>query len=288
MMASLKLHAKHARESMVNKKSPVPKYILTADGSIRVIWDLVNVVMLLYTCFEIPFSVVFVDSNCDWTWLSILNITIDCLFLVDIIITFFTAYDDDLGAQVTDHKLIAKKYLLGWFTPDIVSSVPVDKLACLAASLDTSQSNLLRLLKIVRFMKMARLFKILRMFKKWETISGSSGVSTILRLSKFVCFMIFVSHLSGCCWVLVVQLNDCWIYVGDAVHDGASKQSDLNVVCDCNYLVEPEGTCVEWNWMIKFDRELWYDDTRIGTKYLTSLYFTIVTLATVRSLTLLN
>ena len=259
---------------MSSKHSRI-KWVMPQDGRFRIGWDLLNVVMLLYTCFEIPFSAVFIDSNCEYTWHGIMNVVIDLFFLTDIVLVFFTAYDDDLGKEITDKRSIARRYLKSWFFPDLISSIPIDRIACLAGSLDEGQSSMLRLLKIIRFLKMARLFKILRMFKKWETLSGSTSVSTVIRLCKFLSFMIFVAHVCGCLWMLVVQLNDCRI-----PKNYGMAMMEYNAECSCFESLTP-GECMEWNWLVRYDQNLWEQKDAIAAKYLTSIYFTIVTLSTV-------
>ena len=51
---------------------------------------------------------------------------IDFMFLVDIIIIFNTGIYDDYLRIIESRKLIAKKYLKGWFTIDLVAIVPFD------------------------------------------------------------------------------------------------------------------------------------------------------------------
>ena len=74
-----------------------------------------------------PWQLAFVeDETVMWT---ILNAIIDFSFLIDIIITFFTAYfDEKLMHLVTDKKVIAKKYLKFWFWMDLLSIIPFDRI----------------------------------------------------------------------------------------------------------------------------------------------------------------
>ena len=64
--------------------------------------------------------------------------------------------------EVTDHGLIAKKYLKSWFIIDILSVVPID-LFLSHALLDGNQ--LLRVLRIGKLYKMMRLFRMVRALK---------------------------------------------------------------------------------------------------------------------------
>ena len=59
----------------------------------------------------------------------------DFFFFIDIIITFFTVYEDkEKMVEVTDKKQIAKNYLYGWFVLDFLSIVPIDMLISMTRS----------------------------------------------------------------------------------------------------------------------------------------------------------
>ena len=47
------------------------------------------------------------------------------LFFIDVILTFNTAILDDTNWTIEDNrKLIAKEYLVGWFTVDVLACFP--------------------------------------------------------------------------------------------------------------------------------------------------------------------
>ena len=52
----------------------------------------------------------------------------DLLFLMDILVVFNTAYYDDDVDLVDDRKQIAKTYVKGWFTIDLLAIIPFDKI----------------------------------------------------------------------------------------------------------------------------------------------------------------
>ena len=83
---------------------------------------------------------------------------VDCWFLLDVIINFFTGYHEPTGEYVNQRGRIVRKYLKGWFTLDFLSSIPADFIADLV-----SGSNDLATLRIVRMLRMARLLKLFRL-----------------------------------------------------------------------------------------------------------------------------
>lgn len=102
-VAFMKMRVSNAKIAALQKNHR-NRMVFNADGRIRVVWDLLNVIMLCWTCFEIPFTIVFLEDSCDWDWHAALNLMIDIFFLVDIVLTFFTTFIDDLGGIVADHK----------------------------------------------------------------------------------------------------------------------------------------------------------------------------------------
>ncbi len=76
-------------------------------------------ILLLYTASLMPYRISFIDSS------SIGNIVfdtcIDLLFITDIIINFFSAYEDSKLGLVISLKRIALKYFLTWFFFDVFS-----------------------------------------------------------------------------------------------------------------------------------------------------------------------
>lgn len=61
----------------------------------------------------------FIDDGVYVYWDEFDN-SIDFLFMVDIVITFFCSYYDEENNLVQDHKVIALNYLKGWFTIDLI------------------------------------------------------------------------------------------------------------------------------------------------------------------------
>lgn len=71
-----------------------------------------------------PYALAFLDTTDDlWT---ILNTIVDCVFLIDIIVNFHSAYYDKEFEMVDDKKTIVRGYLYSWFAIDLLSIVPFD------------------------------------------------------------------------------------------------------------------------------------------------------------------
>ena len=81
--------------------------------------------ILLMVSMIVPIRIAFTDEEpLEW---FIFYIVTDSIFLIEIVLNFFTTVSDELKVyEITDRKIIAKKYLKGWFWIDVISIAPID------------------------------------------------------------------------------------------------------------------------------------------------------------------
>lgn len=58
--------------------------------------------------------------------MQIFNTLIDLIFLMDIVITFFSSYERDDRREETSLSKIAINYLSAWFWIDLLATIPTD------------------------------------------------------------------------------------------------------------------------------------------------------------------
>lgn len=82
-----------------------------------------------------------------------------------------------LPQVILDPKKVALKYSRGWFTVDLISSLPVEYIFLIISSGATSPlTSATRLVKIIRIIKLISLIKLLRIsqmlrfFQRWEEV----------------------------------------------------------------------------------------------------------------------
>ena len=96
-------------------------YIIMPNSKFKTVWNIIVIVLLAYTSTFVPYQVAFVDQ--DSSFEVFLNYLVDLLFGVDILVNFFSAYEKNHRVE-TRLKPIAKNYLTGWFTLDLVATFP--------------------------------------------------------------------------------------------------------------------------------------------------------------------
>jgi potassium channel len=90
--------------------------------------------LMLYTAIYMPFRIAFIDDETDA--LIIIDWIIDCFFFMDIIINFFSAYEEADGHMQQNLKIIAMTYIRSWFAFDFIACFPFQLLDDSKSGLD--------------------------------------------------------------------------------------------------------------------------------------------------------
>ena len=77
-------------------------------------------------------------------------------------------------------KVVAKRYLFGWFVVDFVSSVPFDSITLIFTNGEASNSllkasralKIIRLAKLLSLLRLLRISRLLRFMQRWEDVSS--------------------------------------------------------------------------------------------------------------------
>ena len=142
-------------------------FIILPDSTVKLTWNVILAVMLLYTALVMPVRIFFFDTpSLGWT---IIERTIDALFWLDMLINFISAYVDENDNVVTDIKLIIKKYITGWFFFDLIACFPFELFTNSAGSILGQYNAVLRLLRLPR---LYRLVKVGKLFGALRLMSG--------------------------------------------------------------------------------------------------------------------
>lgn len=106
----------------IEKEQKIRWYIILPEGRVRVFWNSVVMLLLLYTSIFVPFQTAFVDS--DNQFYQDLDVFFDCMFILDFVLNFFMAYEDKDKKVEIRLKFIARNYLYTWLLLDLLSCIP--------------------------------------------------------------------------------------------------------------------------------------------------------------------
>jgi hypothetical protein len=186
-------------------------------------------VLIVYSVIVIPWRIGFdVDSEGPF---EVFDVGVDLMFALDMCLCFATGiYVEE--RLVTDLPAIRNQYLSTWFLPDLLSTVPIDKVAGAflggggggattyasdfvfrnASQLveDDIAGGALASLGLIRILRLARLLKLMRLLKLSKKASGVDVNDlinpAIRKLLSVLGKIIFIAHLLSCMWFGV---NEC-------------------------------------------------------------------------------
>ena len=74
------------------------------DSKFKNYWNIVIIVMLIYTASFVPYRIAYTDDNP--TSMIVIDTLMDLLFLFDLIMSFFTSYEDKKVGIEMRHRYI--------------------------------------------------------------------------------------------------------------------------------------------------------------------------------------
>jgi hypothetical protein len=163
-------------------------------------------IVLLVTCIITPYHIVFSRSN------ELVNNLTDVLFAVDILVIFNTAYYNLNMDLVDDRKAIAKHYLKGWFTVDLLPIIPFE---IMLTKIRYQVNGLVRIARIGRIYRLVKLIRMLRFLKIMKDKSKlMKYLNSILKISHslerllFSMILFFIlCHIVSCFWLLIASID---------------------------------------------------------------------------------
>ncbi|GMH70216.1 hypothetical protein TL16_g05353 [Triparma laevis f. inornata] len=226
------VHADLLRHSANTAKKKVEedknKYIHPKDPK-KIRWDIYCGVLIVYSVMIIPWRIGFeVEAE---GLILYFDYMVDICFAFDMLMCCFTAiYEED--RLITDLGVVRVSYAKSWFFPDLLSTVPIDKVVELVigggaeAALnemeqgascedftdtgDGGAGNELAGFRLIRILRLARLLKLMRLLKlsqKASAVDMNEMLNPAIRkLLGVLGKIMFMAHLLSCVWVGV---NDC-------------------------------------------------------------------------------
>ena len=203
-------------------------------------FDAILFIFNIISFFEVPLYLAINHNFCSnyFTLNYGINLFIECLNCFDLFFGFFRAYYNWEEQLIKKNKIIAIKYLTGWFLFDLISAIPVYSLikihepSCNEKYLSIKNYNII--LNNLNYLFICnRLLKILKIFwynQAWKIFSNklndfwSMAINIFLVLAALnytACLYIFVARNSYPNWILHTKLethsfNDiyiCAIYI---------------------------------------------------------------------------
>jgi hypothetical protein len=213
------------------------KFVILPNSTFKVAWDIALVFITLYSVITTPIILAFEEFN--YNWVIRLDLLFETMFIIDIMISFFTAFHDRANDDlILNNKKIALKYLKGWFLIDFISSLPSNTIYLIIKSiaLSTFEYHLHQISYLSRIARILKLFRLLKFIKLLNTDNQIDRIylieelnlsSSIKRFIEFAIQLLLFSHILSCIFIFLAGMDSKnWINKAD-LDDGSS--SDIYV-----------------------------------------------------------
>mgnify|MGYP000936582862 CR=1 FL=1 len=188
-------------------------YSIDPKNRLKRCWDVVVIIYTVYLALIYTFIIAFVDTISKGV--LIINLGMSSVFLVDLILNFFTAYHDEDEIAIRDLPSIMLHYLRTWFFPDLLSAIPF-----FAFPLFSEQNAQIGDYRYVLLIPLVKVFKSMTIFlqKDWVglfKVFKDTG-TYVMRMIKIILLAVYLVHLSVCIFMITARTNldiaTTWVY----------------------------------------------------------------------------
>jgi len=186
--------------------------ILHPESQRKIVWTLVGLVFIIMECYSIPYFLSF-GSPEQGGGMYYVSSVISTYFLCDIVASFITAYTDEDGLVIRP-TMLAKKYMKGWFTLDVLASIPWDWIPQPEENGGGAarSSRALRFIRVLRILRLARLLRLAKMKGVMESIETYIEANPLFvfysHLIRLMFLLSTLIHWAGCGWYAVGSRED--------------------------------------------------------------------------------
>jgi hypothetical protein len=197
----------HTPKPMVRRHgaSSLNEYMIHPSSIVRKAWDVLVCTLLLYCALALPLYIAFGVEEHDL--LRLLDRTVDCVFMLDVLLNFFTGYTDR-GVLIMDQSAVAAKYCRSWLALDLLSSLPMDLILSPRRTLLSggASDSLLRLHSLVRLLKITRIVRFQRIMQRLQLVLYVKN--SFLTVFNIAMVFVFYTHCFACGFIYLARLEN--------------------------------------------------------------------------------
>lgn len=182
------------------KEEKHSRFVIFASSTLRYYWDLFILLLMIYVAFVSIFLFSFFHTfSYNHVWF-ILERCLDVIFVVDIILNFFTSYKvERFDEGPATLKQTSLKYLSSYFLPDLISTVPWDVVSGPTVDGGPTLLFLVRYLRLLRLVKLPRLGRALRVRESFTHVEVKFNIKYgHMKLITLVFTVVIIAHWFAC------------------------------------------------------------------------------------------
>ena len=199
------------------------QFFIYPNGYFIFIFDMIMLFLSIYAIILPPFEFAFYVDKIPLIRSVIIEFVIDCFFIIDFILGFFTGYLNFDEQLISNNKSIFIHYLKTWFFLDLISGIPINSIFILIMrNKNTITLSFFdykwKVYQLLRYIRLIKLFKTFRHNSFTNSINKMiSGIDVLVKwFNLYMSLFIFISsvHLLSCIFIFLAQLEfPNWIYI---------------------------------------------------------------------------
>jgi potassium channel len=173
--------------------------------------NFINALILIVAFIE-PAGLAFKDEihRDTLVWGDVMEIIFDILFIADVWLNFYRPVEEN-GRLNWDKTVIRKQYLQGWFTVDLIASIPLDIMFLAFTEPKSAAARTLSALGLLRLLRMYRIKNMIMDLEQNPKMPYLAFVAT-----KFALLICLAGHWSACILYYLAKLENfgetTWVY----------------------------------------------------------------------------
>lgn len=197
--------------------------VINPEGELKLLWDTIVAVFILYSSIITPFKLSFVPDNYYIFWDVFDDFFVGSVFFLDMILNFMTPVYVN-HELVIDQKKIICDYLRFWFWLDLLSIFPFELIFEIFFQDDFNDQysvihKAVALPKIWKLFRLARLLRTLKIKKKQDTFIGKiykiliHNRKLLISIVPIYALNVIIAHILASAWhsLALVDESESWI-----------------------------------------------------------------------------
>ena len=192
------------------------KYILLPHSGFKVVWDIIQLLIVLYMSITIPLNYSFGLSHIS----SSIDVVLEMFLIFDIFVQMNCGFQTK-GMFILSRSLIMKNYFTTWFITDVISALPVSTFFYIMISdqihsdkqimidynplgqVSSVNTIAISVFAKLQFLKIIRVIKISVLQEKINDLIMTDNGDVMFKACKLVITTFLVAHWLGCTfWVI--------------------------------------------------------------------------------------
>mmetsp|Transcript_67522 Transcript_67522/g.162069 ORF Transcript_67522/g.162069 Transcript_67522/m.162069 type:complete len:1036 (+) Transcript_67522:85-3192(+) len=216
----------------------LPSLPLRQESWTRLTLDIMSVIFLLYDAVSVPYLIAWHGGPSKL--LLVMRLSGTSFWLLDFFFSFVSCKTNQYGIVVNTFPTIAQHYFRTWFAPDLALLV-MDLIDLFLELTMPDRKGASAAVKLLRLLKAGRLMRIMfilssgrfghfgeKLLQSAQRIGAEAHLLFLLRISKIFLLVLWVNHIGGCLFYIIVRHGGEWSDTGRGWR--AQISNDLDVV----------------------------------------------------------